>query len=76
MTNSPTPAVLVAVTSLGGTIERWCTRDVATYDTSGNPTEPYTYAYTDFITGVRFAPGKCRELREALVRVAVEEVAI
>ena len=72
MTNTPTPAVLVDVSG----VERWCTRDIATHDGGGKSIGGYVYAYCDFLSGIRYAPAKCREIRDGLVRVAVEEVAV
>ena len=74
MTNTPTPAVLIRV---NGT-ERWCTRDIAFYAAGKRVDEPdgYIYAYCDFITGQRYAPAICTEIREGLVKVAVEEVVV
>lgn len=71
MTDTPAPAVLVEVNG----VERWCTREVSRYGFDGRKTYPTAiHAYTDVMTGIRFAPAKCREIREGLVRVAVEEV--
>lgn len=51
----------------------WCTRELRQSLVDGGE---YTHAYRDVLTGVGFAPAKCREVREGLIRIAVEEVRV